>query len=49
MAHPEPQKRSHKPAKPTNEMQTVFVDNQRRNAAGRTLTRSDKDSVFKIS
>ena len=28
---------------------TVFVDSQRRNAAGRTLTRSDKDSVFKNS
>ena len=54
MALPEPRnRRTNPPNRPTKswKCKTVFVDCQprARDAAGRTLTRSDKDSVFKNS
>ena len=49
MALPEPRNRQTNPPNRPTKCKTVFVDSQRRDAAGRTLTRSDKDSVFKNS
>ena len=47
MARPEPRNRKTNPSNRPTKCKTVFVDSQRRDAAGRTLTRSDKDSVLK--
>ena len=48
MARPEPRNRQTNPPNRRTKCKTVFVDSQRREAAGRTLTLSDKDSVLKI-
>ena len=48
MARPEPRNRQINPPNRPTKCKTVFVDSQRRDAAGRTLTRPDKDSVLKI-
>ena len=48
MARPEPRNRQTNPPNRPKNCKTVFVDSQRCNAAGRTLTRSDKYSVLKI-
>ena len=48
MARLEPRNRQTNPPNRPTKCKTVFVDSQRRDAAGRTLTRSDKDSVLKI-
>ena len=48
MARPQPRNRQTNPPNRPTKCKTVFVDSQRRNAAGRTLTQSDKDSVLKI-
>ena len=49
MVRPEPRNRQTNPPNRPTKCKTVFVDSQRRDAAGRTLTRSDKDSVLKNS
>ena len=48
MVRPESRNRQTNPPNRPTKCKTVFVDSQRRDAAGRTLTRSDKDSVLKI-
>ena len=48
MARPEPRNRQTNRPNRRTKCKTVFVDSQRRKAAGRTLTLSDKDSVLKI-
>ena len=48
MARPEPRNRQTNPPNRPTKCKTVFVNCQRRDAAGRTLTQSDKDTVLKI-
>ena len=45
MARPEPRNRQTNPPNRPTKRKTVFVDSRRRDAASRTLTLSDKDSV----